>query len=205
MRKLFSTRLFGYCRGEVDRHIEFLTRDYEEELCKKKDRIIELSEENRRLKQEIQEQKDIIDRFAEKERYISRALIEAEQQAQAIVEEGQKRYRAECDRILAERERWKNKLREVRSELLAFDQTILRIIEKFRDEINYYAAKEISESILMNEEDDCIEEALRKINEAEAAVAEEMPVRAQFTEGMHDIGDAAELVKIDDKIRKVIA
>jgi colicin import membrane protein len=152
MKKQFSTEFLGYDKKQVDRRIEELTRDYEEELSKKMERLRELAEENRRLKQEAEEKDERIARFIEQEKYISRALIKAEQRAQAIIEEGQRKSLEEVELLRAEKEKWREKFREVRSELLEFEQAIMEMMEKFRDEINYYTAKEISETILMDDD-----------------------------------------------------
>lgn len=152
MKKQFSTGMIGYNKGEVDRYLEELTRDYEEELRKKRDRMMELAEETRNLKQKNQEQKDRIEGFTHQEQYISRALINAEQRAQAIIEEGQLKSQEEIKQLKAEKEKWRRKFREVRRELLVFEQTLVNLIEKFRDDINYYTAKEISDTILIDGE-----------------------------------------------------
>lgn len=152
MKKQFSTGMIGYNKGEVDRYLEELTRDYEEELRKKRDRMMELAEETRNLKQKNQEQRDRIEGFTHQEQYISRALINAEQRAQAIIEEGQLKSQEEIKQLKAEKEKWRRKFREVRRELLVFEQTLVNLIEKFRDDINYYTAKEISDTILIDGE-----------------------------------------------------
>jgi len=152
MIKQFSTSVFGYDKKQVDEYLEELINDYEGELTKKKDRLLELAEENYRLKQEVEDQNQQIAKFKEQEKYISRALIKAEQRAQAIIEEGHRKSLEEITQLKAEKEKWRDKFREVRNELLTFEQGLTEIMERFRDEINYYAAKEISETILIDEE-----------------------------------------------------
>jgi DivIVA domain-containing protein len=151
MKKQFSTCMIGYNREEVDRYLNEIIKDYEEELRKKKDRMFELAEENRNLKLKNEELSQDIERIKDKEKYISRALIEAEQRAQVIIEEGQRKSRAELELLTLEKEKWRSKFREVRRELLEFEKILVNIIEKFRDEINHYAAKEISDTILIDE------------------------------------------------------
>ena len=165
MKKQFSTGFIGYRKRQVDRRLEDLTRDYEEELGKKKDRMLELAEENHRLRQEVEEQNQRIEKFIEQEKYISRTLIKAEQRAQVIVEEGRMKSLEEIEQLKAEKEKWRDKFREVRSELLVLEQALTEIMGKFRDEINYYTAKEISESILTDEEETGKEEQTESRNE----------------------------------------
>lgn len=153
MKKQFSNRLMGYNKEQVTRCIQDLKKDYEDELGKKRERMTELSEENRRLKLENEEQSERLARYTEQEKYISRALIKAEQSGQVIIEDSQQRSKEEMIRVRIEKSKWQEKFREVRNEILNFEQIIVNIMEKFRDEINYYTAKEISESILLDEED----------------------------------------------------
>ena len=53
MKRLFKASLFGYNRKQVNGYILSLRKDYERELSKKKDRMLELSQENRDLKSKL--------------------------------------------------------------------------------------------------------------------------------------------------------
>lgn len=165
MKKEFSSKVYGYDKKEVDRYIEELKKDYEEELARKRDRMLELTEETRKLKLELQEQGERLDRLSEQEKYVSRALIKAEQRAQTIIEDGRKRSAKEMEQMVAEKEKWQNKFRQVRQELLTFEKNLLQIIEKFRDDINYYSAQEVSDSILVSDSSS-IDDELDKNTEA---------------------------------------
>ena len=105
MRKQFSTSIVGYNKEEVDRYLEELTKDYEEELRKKKDRMFELAQEARNLKRQNEELTQCIERFTNQEKYISRALIKAEQRAQAIVEEEQQKSGPREEQLKIEKEK----------------------------------------------------------------------------------------------------
>ena len=151
MKKQFSNGVFGYDKKQVNRCLEELTRDYEEELSKKKDRLMELLEENHQLKQKVKEQNEQICAFTEKEKYISSTLIEAEQRSQAIIEQGRMKSMAEMAEMKEEKRKWKDKFREVRRELIELEKNLEDMMQRFHDEINYYTAKEVSESILTKE------------------------------------------------------
>lgn len=151
MIKEFSCRVYGYDKKEVERYIEDLKKDYEEELARKRDRMLELAEETRKLKLEAQEQSESIERLSEQEKYVSQALIKAEQRAQSIIEEGRRKSAKEMEHIVAEKEKWQSKFRQVRQDLMSFEKKLLQMIESFRDDINQYSAQEISETILVGE------------------------------------------------------
>ncbi len=198
MKKKFSTCMIGYNKEQVDRYLNELISDYEEELRKKKDRIFELAEETRNLKLKNEELSQSIEQFTHQEKYISRALIVAEQRAQAIVEEGQRKSRAESEQIRLEKERWRKKFREVRHELLEFEKELVNIIERFRDEINYYAAKEISDIILVDGENGVIENK----SEPDSLGSYERPSKEDETK-IGSINETEEIINVGKN--KVIA
>ncbi len=154
MKKEFSCKVYGYDKKEVDRYIEDLKKDYEEELARKRDRMLELAEETRKLKLEAQEQSECLERLSEQEKYVSRALINAEQRAQSIIEEGRRKSAKEMEHMVAEKEKWRGKFRQVRQELMSFEKNLLQMIERFRDDINHYSAQEISDTMLVGESEE---------------------------------------------------
>jgi len=162
--KLFKTKAFGgYKKDQVEGHIEKLKREYEAELTKKKDRLDELVNENLTLKQRIEELNERIERYMEQEKLISRVLVKAEQRAALIIEEGQMKYNEEMYKIKLEQEKWREKSRAIRSELLDFNNRILDLIENFQSEINYYAAKEVSDTLLSLDDEVIEEKQLKKV------------------------------------------
>ncbi|MGI6538628.1 MAG: DivIVA domain-containing protein [Caldicoprobacterales bacterium] len=151
MNKSFSIGIFGYKKKEVTQYMKELEMDYEEELKKKQERMLDLAEENRILRQEIQKQDEKIKDFAEQEKLISRVLIEAQEKAENIMNESRQKAELEMSKLQIEKEKWQNKFREIRQELLAFENNLLMLIERFRDEVNYYTAQEISTELLADE------------------------------------------------------
>lgn len=151
MKKRFQTAIFGYQKGQVDAFIDGLYRDYEDELSKKKDRMIELTEENRRLKIQIQDLEERVSEYMEQEAYISKAIIRAEQKAQDILDDGCKKAVEELCKLDAEKNRWKMRSSEVRRQLLEFEKTVYNVMEHFRSEINYLTSKEVNEMQFFDE------------------------------------------------------
>lgn len=151
MRRQFSTALFGFNKRQVINFIKDIENEYENDLSRQKDRLLELIEENRRLKSEVKAQNEKINLLKEQEKYITKVLVIAEQRAQSIIEEGRRKSKEDLTRLKAEKEKWNEKLREIRSDLLDFERKIVCLLEKFRDDINYYASQEISETLLHEE------------------------------------------------------
>ena len=105
MKKAFSCKIYGYDKKEVDRYLIEMKKDYEVELGRKRDRMLELAEETRALRMEAQEQRELIEKLTEQEKYVSRALIKAEQRAQTIIEEGRRKSAKEMEQLVSEREK----------------------------------------------------------------------------------------------------
>lgn len=153
MKRTFSISLFGYKKRQVKDYITELKSEHESDLAKQKDRIVELVEENRRLKEELKIKNEKIASLDEQERYISKVLVVAEEKAQRIIEEGKRKSIEELYKLKEDKEKWYGKFREVRSDLLSFLRILVELLDKFRDEINYYASQEISDVVLIDEND----------------------------------------------------
>ncbi len=147
MKKTFSIAILGYNRRQVEQYLADLRKDYEEELSKKKERMLELVEENNRIKSQIRELEKKLEEFSEREAYISKALVRAEQKAQAIIEEGRQKIAAEMYELEMEKNKWKARFKEIRRQLLEFEHMVCTLMENFYSEINYLKSKELSDSI----------------------------------------------------------
>ena len=163
MKKLFATGLFGYSKKQVDQYIDLMKKDYENELYKKKERMMELSDENRGLRLEIDALAKRVSQMADQEKYISRALVKAEQRAQSIIEDGQYKADEVLYQLKREKDKWREKAHDIRQEFISFEQDVLAMMERFRSDINYYAGKEISETLLMEEDVEEAEKTVRKV------------------------------------------
>lgn len=147
MKKAFKTTLFGYGKKQVNKYLSDVKEDYEHELSKKRDRMLELDAENRALKAKLQEYEERIANYQEQEAFISKALVKAEQKAQAIIEEGQKKINAERCKIEQEKNKWKLREKEIRRQLLEFEKEVYNLMETIYSEINYLASKEICSAL----------------------------------------------------------
>lgn len=152
MKRMFSIAILGYNRRQVEQYLSDMRRDYEEELSKKKERMLELVEENNRIKSQIKELEKKLEEFSEREAYISKALVRAEQKAQAIIEEGRQKIAAEMYQLEMEKNKWKARCKEIRRQLLEFEHIVCTLMENFYSEINYLKSKELSNSIFAEED-----------------------------------------------------
>lgn len=151
MKRLFGVSLFGYRKKQVKAYLLSLRKDYEEELSKKKDRMLELSAENRDLKSKLLEHEEKLSQYKEQELFISKAIVKAEESAQGIMKECYHRVDVEKHKITQEKEKWKIREKEIMKQLLNFQNEAYALMESFQSEISYLTAKEIGD---LNEGDE---------------------------------------------------
>ena len=142
----FSKKVCGYDMGEVREYIDSLTHDYEEELNKKKDRLTELVEENRKMTVQLAEMTKLVESYRQQEESVGIALIKAEESAKTTIAEAERQRQMELDRISFETKKWEESGDEVRRQLMEFEEKIVSIMEKYQSEINYLASKDVKKT-----------------------------------------------------------
>ncbi len=128
MQRMFRVKARGYDPSEVESYIERLKKDFEEDLARQKDRLLELRAENKLLSEELAE-------FRDKENQIVGALVEAQCRASAVEREAKER----AERQLMELEGHKRKLGEemadTRARLLNLKKAAADVLGLFVEEI----------------------------------------------------------------------
>ena len=142
----FSKKVCGYDMGEVREYIDSLTHDYEEELNKKKDRLTELVEENRKMTAQLAEMTKLVESYRKQEESVGIALIKAEESAKTTIAEAERQRQMELDRISFETKKWEERGDEVRRQLMKKKKKIVSIMEKYQSEINYLASKDVKKT-----------------------------------------------------------
>ena len=142
----FSKKVCGYDMGEVREYIDSLTHDYEEELNKKKDRLTELVEENRKMTAQLAKMTKLVESYRKQEESVGIALIKAEESAKTTIAEAERQRQMELDRISFETKKWEERGDEVRRQLMEFEEKIVSIMEKYQSEINYLASKDVKKT-----------------------------------------------------------
>lgn len=142
----FSKKVYGYDVGEVREYIASLTRDYEEELNKKKERLTELVDENRKMTAQLEDMTKLIEAYKQQEESVGIAMIKAEESAKSTIAEAEKQRQMELDRISFETKKWEERGEEVRHQLIDFEEKIVLIMEKYQSEINYLASKDVKKT-----------------------------------------------------------
>ena len=142
----FARRMYGYEPKQVDEYVESMKADYEEELDKKKDRLTELVNENRSMRLRIEELERELEVCKEREESVGQAMIKAEEAARATVMEAERKKDAEIEKISFEVKRWEERGDEVRRQLIAFEEELMDMLEKYQSEVNYLASKDVKKT-----------------------------------------------------------
>lgn len=139
----FAKRMYGYDILAVNKYINDLTLDYEAELDKKKKRLDELLEENRRLSSQIELLTQQIEEYKQKSELVGMALIKAEESARVTIADAERKKQLETERISLEVKKWEVRGEEVRKQLIEFEEKIIDIMERYQSEVNYLASKDV--------------------------------------------------------------
>lgn len=139
----FTKKMYGYDISAVNKYINELKLDYENELDKKKKRMDELLEENGQLCLRIDELTLQIEEYKQKAECVGMALIKAEETARVTIADAERKKQMETERISVEVKKWEDRSEEVRRQLMEFEEKIIDIMEKYQSEVNYLASKDI--------------------------------------------------------------
>ena len=130
--KKFGTEMFGYDKKEVEEYMKAMKAEYESKIQERSDanRIAnELSLVKRKL------EKYEADYIAKQEKVAS-ALITAEDQAKKIIEDSRSEAIQEKDRIEHLIEMEKEKLLDMKREVIDLKEKTVTLLDKYSQEIN---------------------------------------------------------------------
>lgn len=131
--KKFSTEMFGYEKKEVEEYIKQIKADYESKLQ------LEKSESNR-LANEITIIRKKLERYevdySQRQEKVANALITAEDQARAIVENAREEANKERERIESIIEMEKEKLLDIKKEVIDLKERTIKVLEKYSADMN---------------------------------------------------------------------
>lgn len=128
--KKFNTEMFGYDKKEVEEYLRELKADYESNLQAEKAEINRLSNEITIIRKKL-ERYDT--EYIEKQEKVANALITAEDQARNILENARQEALNEKQRIESIIEVEKEKLLDVKREVIDLKERTVRILEKYNE------------------------------------------------------------------------
>lgn len=131
--KKFNSEMFGYDKKEVEEYIKAIKADYESKLQAEKSESNRVANELTIVKRKLERYESD---YVEKQEKVANALITAEDQAKKIIENARTESFAEKERIenLIEMER--EKLLDMKKEVIDLKEKTIRILDKYSNEMN---------------------------------------------------------------------
>jgi len=131
--KKFVNEMFGYNKQEVEEHIKELKAEYESRLQAEKSESNRLSNELTIVKKKLERYE--ID-YVERQEKVANALITAEDQSKKIIENARIEANEERERIEHLIEMEKEKLLDIKKEVIDLKERTIRIMDKYSEEMN---------------------------------------------------------------------
>ena len=131
--KKFSSELFGYDKIEVEEYIKAMKAEYESKIQAEKSDANRIANELTILKKKLEKYE--IDYIAKQEK-VANALITAEDQAKKIIENSRIESMQEKDRIEHLIEMEKEKLLDIKKEVIDLKEKTITLLDKYSSEMN---------------------------------------------------------------------
>ena len=131
--KKFSSEMFGYDKKEVEEYIKAMKAEYESKIQAEKSDANRIANELTILKKKLEKYE--IDYIAKQEK-VANALITAEDQAKKIIENSRIESMQEKDRIEHLIEMEKEKLLDIKKEVIDLKEKTITLLDKYSSERN---------------------------------------------------------------------
>ena len=131
--KKFSSEMFGYDKREVEDYIKSIKAEYESKLQAERSDANRVSNELTIVKKKLERYE--VD-YIEKQEKVANALITAEDQAKKIIETSRNEAIQEKERIEQLIEMEKEKLLDIKKEVIDLKEKTVRLLDKYSQEMN---------------------------------------------------------------------
>ncbi len=128
--KKFTSEMFGYSKKEVEEYIKDMKADYEGRLQVEKAEVNRLSNEITIIRKKLERYDN---EYLQKQEKVANALITAEDQSKAIVESARQEAINEKNRIEALIEAEKEKLLDIKKEVIELKERTIQVLEKYNN------------------------------------------------------------------------
>lgn len=126
--KKFTSEMFGYSKKEVEEYLKDMKADYEGRLQVEKAEVNRLSNEITIIRRKLERYDS---EYLQKQEKVANALITAEDQSKAIVENARQEAINEKNRIEALIEAEKEKLLDIKKEVISLKEKTVDVLEKY--------------------------------------------------------------------------
>lgn len=131
--KKFGSEMFGYDKKEVEEYIKAIKAEYESKLQAEKSDSNRIANELTIIKKKLERYE--ID-YVERQEKVANALITAEDQARKIIEDARAEALQEKDRIEGLIEMEREKLLDVKKEVIDLKEKAIKLLDKYNNELN---------------------------------------------------------------------
>ncbi|MDD3304373.1 MAG: DivIVA domain-containing protein [Clostridia bacterium] len=131
--KKFGSEMFGFDKREVEDYIKALKADYESRIQAERSDANRIANELTIVKKKLERYE--VD-YVQKQEKVANALITAEDQAKRIVEISREEALQEKERIEQLIEMEKEKLLDIKKEVIDLKEKTVRLLDKYSQEIN---------------------------------------------------------------------
>ena len=131
--KKFGTEMFGYDKREVEDYIKALKAEYESKIQAGRSDANRVANELTILKKKLERYE--VD-YVQKQEKVANALITAEDQAKKIIENSRNEAMQEKERIEHLIEMEKEKLLDLKKEVIDLKEKTVRLLDKYSQEMN---------------------------------------------------------------------
>lgn len=128
--KKFDTEMFGYDKKEVEEYIKDMKADYEGRIQLEKAEVNRLSNEITIIRKKLERYDS---EYLEKQEKVANALITAEDQSKAIIENARQQAISEKKRIEDLIEAEKEKLLDIKKEVVELKERTIMVLEKYNE------------------------------------------------------------------------
>ena len=130
--KKFGTSPFGFSKSDVNAYIEKMVREFDQRIKEKDDEISNLKMQIREMKARYETaESESVQLSKEKER-IANTLIQAQEKADAIIEEARKQAQQEKSRLDAELENEREKIIDLKRDIQSIKENVIELLNKFQ-------------------------------------------------------------------------
>ena len=131
--KKFNNEMFGYNKQEVEEYLKDMKADYESRLQAERSDVTRLQNELTIVKKKLERYE--LD-YIKKQEKVANALITAEDQAKKIVETSRNEALQEKERIEHLIEMEKEKLLDMKKEIIDLKEKTVRLLDKYSQDMN---------------------------------------------------------------------
>ena len=131
--KKFGNEMFGYDKREVEDYIKALKADYESRIQAERSDANRVANELTIVKKKLERYE--VD-YVQKQEKVANALITAEEQAKKIIETSRAEALQEKERIEQLIEMEKEKLLDMKKEVIDLKEKTVRLLDKYSQEMN---------------------------------------------------------------------